>query len=257
MATIPNQAALSVDEAALFVSDIHLCASRPLISEAFILFLAQVASQYPQLFILGDLFEYWAGDDDIEDDFNANICQAIKQLSDTGTQVYFVCGNRDFLIGESFAKQCGLTLLDDPTIIQHQGQSILLSHGDALCTDDHAYQAMRKQFRETTWQQQFLQQPLSARKAQIADIRAQSESAKAEKSMMIMDVNAAAVAALLRKHDYPSQLIHGHTHRPDTHTLTVDSHVIKRHVLGDWYEQGSYLVLSKDGIQSQPLANTP
>lgn len=134
--------------------------------------------------------------------------------------------------------------------MQHQQTNILLSHGDALCTDDTAYQAMRSQFRQVDWQQEFLKQPLATRKALIAEIREQSESAKAEKSMMIMDVNNDAVANLISEYHYPPVLIHGHTHRPNIHATQVNGHATTRYVLGDWYEQGSYLRITDDSVIS-------
>lgn len=238
---------------ALFISDLHLSTARTQISDAFIAFLNTTATQYEHLYILGDFFDYWAGDDDLASDFHQHIVSALKTLHTTGTQVYLMHGNRDFLIGEQFAKACNLTLLNDPHTIQYDHQAILLSHGDALCTDDTAYQAMRKQFRDPQWQQQFLSQPLTERKAQIAQIRMQSEQAKSEKEMEIMDVNNDAVAAMLRDYDYPAILIHGHTHRPNQHKILVDGHNITRWVLGDWYEQGSFLSLNHDGLSAHHL----
>ncbi len=243
-----HNASLKITGEALFISDLHLCTDRPNITEAFFDFLNSTAAQAQYLFILGDLFDYWAGDDDMSAIWLQNLCHTLASLSDT--HVYFMHGNRDFLIGTQFANDCNLTILPDPTLLQHQQTNILLSHGDALCTDDTAYQAMRSQFRQAGWQQQFLKQPLAARKAQIAKIRKQSESAKAEKSMMIMDVNDDAVANLICEYHYPPALIHGHTHRPDIHAIQVDDHATTRYVLGDWYEQGSYLRISDDGVIS-------
>lgn len=245
MANAKHNASLKITGEALFISDLHLCTNRPNITQAFISFLTSTAARAQHLFILGDLFEYWAGDDDLSDPWLQNLCQSLASLEDTN--VYFMHGNRDFLISEQFANDCNLTLLPDPTLIQYQYDNILLSHGDALCTDDTAYQAMRGQFRQKSWQQAFLSQPLAKRKAQIAEIRAQSESAKAEKSMMIMDVNADAVCELIREYRYPPIFIHGHTHRPDTHAIQVEEHACTRYVLGDWYEQGSYLRISSEG----------
>lgn len=248
MSQLDCNASLEITGEALFISDLHLCQERPEITQAFFQFLNNTAAKSQHLFILGDLFEYWAGDDDMSDPWLQRFCQAIAELADT--QVYFMHGNRDFLIGQQFETACKLTVLNDPTLIKHEQSNILLSHGDALCTDDEAYQTMRQQFRQKEWQQQFLSQPLALRKTQIAEIRAQSESAKAEKSMMIMDVNAEAVNALMREYNFPPTLIHGHTHRPNTHALEIDGHLCTRHVLGDWYEQGSYLRISGDGLIS-------
>jgi len=235
---------------ALFISDLHLCEARPTITDAFIIFLDQVATQTKALYILGDLFEYWAGDDDIEDSFHKRILQAFKKLSCKQTEIYLMHGNRDFLIDKAFCEACGITLLQDPTLITINHQAILLSHGDALCVDDVDYQTIRTQFRNPKWQEQFLSQPLTVRKQQIEQIRAKSESEKAKKGMMIMDVNDNAVANLLRDYQYPPIFIHGHTHRPAKHGLNIDDHLITRWVLGDWYEQGSFLALDKEGFQS-------
>ncbi len=254
MANTNLDASLKVTGEALLISDLHLCTERPNITEAFLDFLNKTARQAQHLFILGDLFEYWAGDDAIAEPWLQTLCQTLASL--TQTNVYFMHGNRDFLIGQQFAGACDLAILPDPVLIDHQGTKILLSHGDALCTDDTAYQTMRSQFRQQDWQKQFLNQTLTARKAQIEQIRAQSESAKAEKSMMIMDVNDDAVASLIREYDYPPVLIHGHTHRPDRHAINTDGRAGIRYVLGDWYEQGSYLRISDDStISSQTLVS--
>jgi UDP-2,3-diacylglucosamine hydrolase len=235
---------------ALFISDLHLCEARPHITDAFIIFLDRIATKSNALYILGDLFEYWAGDDDIDDSFHRRIIQAFKQLSCKQTDIYLMHGNRDFLIDEVFCEASGITLLQDPTLITINDQRILLSHGDALCVDDIDYQTIRTQFRNPKWQEQFLSHPLTVRKQQIEQIRAQSEAEKAKKAMMIMDVNDDAVANLLRDYQYPPIFIHGHTHRPAKHDLILDNHPITRWVLGDWYEQGSFLALDKEGFQS-------
>ncbi|SNR88255.1 UDP-2,3-diacylglucosamine hydrolase [Methylobacillus rhizosphaerae] len=235
----------------LFISDLHLCDSRPGITTQFLQFLQQQAIHAEALFILGDFFEYWAGDDDLA--HHHTIIHAMRQLAGHGTRIYFMHGNRDFLIGDAFVQAAGATLLHDPTLIELYGQRILLSHGDALCTDDVAYQEFRLQVRSPAWQQAFLQQPLASRKAQIEALRQRSEQEKSGKQEDIMDVNAQAVAALLREFDYPDVLIHGHTHRPALHELNVDNHRIKRWVLGDWYEQGSCLVADQHGLRNHLL----
>ena len=238
----------------LFISDLHLCESRPAITQRFLHFLDEDGGGAEALYILGDLFEYWAGDDDLETMFHQQIISAFAKLSEKGTQLFLMHGNRDFLIGNTFCQAAKVTLLKDPTLIQLGQLKALISHGDALCTDDSAYQAMRKQFREPTWQAQFLAQPLSARKAQISNIRMQSDAAKATKSMEIMDVNPDAVSALLVEFNVPPIFIHGHTHRPHTHLIQHNGHQqTTRYVLGDWYEQGSYLVFEAGNIQSVQL----
>lgn len=239
----------------LFISDLHLCSSRPLITTQFLDFLRTSAPKAEALYILGDFFEYWAGDDDLTQ--HGNIIAALHQLAAQGTQVYFMHGNRDFLIGEAFAAAAGLQLLPDPSLLTLYGKRVLLSHGDALCTDDVAYQAFRQQVRSQAWQQQFLQQDLSVRKAQIEALRQRSEQEKSSKQQTIMDVNAEAVAQLLRDYDYPELLIHGHTHRPDQHQLQVDGHDSVRWVLGDWYEQGSCLLIDAQGCRSIALTQEP
>ena len=236
----------------LFISDLHLCASRPNITTAFIEFLQHTASKAKALYILGDLFEYWAGDDDISDEFNMRIINAFKALADLGVQIYFMHGNRDFLIADDFCRAAGVTLLPDPSIIDLHGQKILLSHGDDLCTDDAAYQQFRAQVRNQQWQADFLSQPLQVRKRQIEAIRMRSEQEKSQKSLAIMDVNDDAVSALIRKH-HSDLLIHGHTHRPNRHSISLDGKLITRWVLGDCYEQGSYLLCDESGCRNVDL----
>jgi UDP-2,3-diacylglucosamine hydrolase len=236
----------------LFISDLHLCDSRPHINQAFIEFLSNTAIKAQALYILGDLFEYWAGDDVIATGAHRAVIQALKQLSQS-VDIFFMHGNRDFLLGDGFAQATGATLLADPSLISLYGKPVLLSHGDVLCTDDRAYQEFRNEVRTTAWQSQFLSQPLAQRIAYIEHVRAKSEQEKSTKSIQIMDVNAAAVEQLLPAHDYPPLFIHGHTHRPNTHTIELQGHVCERWVLGDWYEQGSYLKLSASGCYAEML----
>ena len=237
----------------LFISDLHLDASRPVITQTFIAFIQHQASQAERLFILGDWFEYWAGDDDIDDPAHQAIFQAMAQLHQTGCQLFIMHGNRDFLMGDALAQRCHAQLLQDPTELNLYGTRVLLSHGDHLCTDDIAYQQFRTMVRQEGWQQAFLAQPLATRKQQIDALRKQSEQAKQDKSMRLMDVNPQAVAQLLRDHQYPPLFIHGHTHRPAIHAHHVDGHECRRVVLGDWYEQGSYCLLDEDGVRCEQL----
>ena len=237
----------------LFISDLHLCDSRPNITQAFIVFLKETAIKAQALYILGDLFEYWAGDDAIEAGHQQAVIGALKALSSQGVALYFMHGNRDFLLGNRFAQATLGTLLPDPSLVNLYGKPVLLSHGDILCTDDIAYQQFRAQVRRADWQSQFLSQPLDTRIAYIEQVRLKSEQEKSLKSMQIMDVNQQAVEAILRDYAYPPILIHGHTHRPNSHQITVDNHTCERWVLGDWYEQGSYLKLDESGCQSQRL----
>lgn len=245
----------------IFISDLHLCDSRPQITTAFVKFLQHIASKADSLYILGDLFEYWAGDDAIKSITSTNIIKtdalqasihALCSLAKT-VPVYFMAGNRDFLIGDAFAKTTGITILPDPSLVSIYGKSVLLSHGDVLCTDDIAYQNFRTQVRNVAWQNQFLSQPLTNRVSYIEQLRAKSEQEKSTKSMQIMDVNLIAVEDLLRKHNYPPLFIHGHTHRPNTHQHMIDGKICQRIVLGDWYEQGSYLMLNTTGFYAKQL----
>jgi len=233
----------------LFISDLHLCHTRPAITALFVEFLQYAAINATSLYILGDLFEYWAGDDDIDDAHHRQVIDAIKLLS-VKTSVYFIHGNRDFLISHGFAGAANIQLLADPTLLQAYGKRILISHGDALCTDDVAYQTFRTQVRNPAWQQQFLAQPLSSRKLQIEALRMRSETEKSQKSETIMDVNEGAVQALFQAYNYPDLLIHGHTHRPAKHVLEIDKYYCERWVLGDWYDQGSCLKLDRSGCHN-------
>ncbi len=238
--------------AALFVSDLHLSPARPAIPRVFLDFLAAEAGKADALYILGDLFDYWVGDDDLSDPFNASIAGALKALAGRGTEVFFLAGNRDFLIGADFARETGVTLLVEPHLATIAGVPTLLVHGDLLCTDDTDYQEFRREVRGPAWRDAFLARPLAERHAQITALRAQSEDAKQAKTEAIMDVNAAAVADLLRAYGYP-RLIHGHTHRPGHHRHLVDDHLCQRWVLADWYDRGSYLTCDLAGCRTQSL----
>ena len=233
----------------LFISDLHLCASRPAITEAFLNFLITEAKQAEKLFILGDLFEYWAGDDDLNHPDHQNIIQALKALSQN-TAIYFIHGNRDFLIGDAFAEATGATILADPSELNLYGHRVLLSHGDALCTDDVEYQAFKKLVRSQDWQTKFMSQSLSQRKAQIEELRKKSEEEKSGKPYKIMDINAEALSKLLKAFNYPAIFIHGHTHRPNVHELHLEGKDCTRIVLGDWYDQGSCLRLDDNGFRN-------
>lgn len=232
----------------LFISDLHLSADQPHSMAAFQRFLAEVAPQAEALYILGDLFEYWAGDDDLEEAFNSRVIAALHSLAQHGTRVYLLHGNRDLLIGEALAHACHATLLNDPVLIDLYGTPTLLSHGDTLCTDDAEYQRYRAQVHDADFQQQFLAKPLAERKAYIAQLRSRSMAEKQSKDSAIMDVNDAAVAGLLRAYRYP-RLIHGHTHRPDRHEHSVDGHRCERWVLGDWHQHGTALRCDATGCR--------
>ncbi|GAB4123693.1 MAG: UDP-2,3-diacylglucosamine diphosphatase [Sideroxydans sp.] len=228
----------------LLLSDLHLSADHAPSSALFERFITDHAPQAEALYILGDLFEYWAGDDDLDTPFHHGICAALHRLGTHGTRLFILHGNRDFLMGERLAEACRAVLLPDPVLLDLYGTATLLTHGDALCTDDTAYQRFRAEVRSEHWRAAFLAQPLALRHAQIGELRAQSEQSKRIKAMDIMDVNDTAVAALLRQHHYP-RLIHGHTHRPACHLHEVDGLRCERWVLGDW-DSGNARLLRAD-----------
>lgn len=236
----------------LFISDLHLCAGRPQSNRSFFDFLEREARGARALYILGDLFEYWVGDDDLGDPFNATVVGALARLAGSGVPIYLMHGNRDFVIGEAFARSSGVTLLADPALLSLYGHPVLLMHGDTLCTLDLKYQAFRREARSEVWMRNLLQQPLAERKAAIEALRRRSEQEKRSKPAEIMDVAPAEVEATLRRYGYP-RLIHGHTHRPARHVHTVDGHVCERWVLADWYQGGSYLDCDASGCRAVQL----
>jgi UDP-2,3-diacylglucosamine hydrolase len=237
----------------LFISDLHLSPDRPEITRQFLDFLRGPALAVSALYILGDLFDAWAGDDDLGDPLNREVTDGLRRLSQTGVRLFLMHGNRDFLFGEEFARACGAELLPDPTLIDLCGTATLLAHGDTLCTGDVAYQRFRAKVRHPLVRGSFRVLPLSVRKRVIKKLRGRSESAKSAKGEMIMDVTPAAVEALLRSHGYP-RLIHGHTHRPAKHLHQIDGHTCERWVLGDWYERGSYLACDTKGCRAVSLS---
>lgn len=233
--------------ATIFISDLHLDAARPRMTGLFEHLLAgdEVGSA-SALYILGDLVEAWIGDDD-DAELPARIAAATRAVRDAGVPVYFIAGNRDFLLGEAFATRAGMTLLADGTVHTIEGVPTLLMHGDVLCTDDLAYQAVRRQVRTPQWQAQILAMPLPARRAFAAKAREDSRAHTGSTMETIMDVNADAVADAMRQAGV-TRLVHGHTHRPAIHRFTLDGHPAERIVLGDWYEQGSLLQVTRDGL---------
>jgi len=243
--TIRNQTARP-KPVALFISDLHLQADMPHTTAAFLSFLNHQALEAQQLYLLGDLFEYWAGDDDLASPFLQRIAQALRAVSDNGVAMFWTAGNRDFLVGQQFARAIGATILPDPFVLTYAGQRYILAHGDQLCTDDLAYQRFRAQVREPEWQAAFLARPLEDRKNMIAAMRAQSQLHQ-QQSALISDVNQDAVNRLFEDQQ-ANILIHGHTHRPAKHCVgnTV------RYVLSDWDKdhgavRGDYLALLNDG----------
>lgn len=233
-----------------FISDLHLAEDRPALTAVFEAFLRGPCRQAKALYILGDLFEYWAGDDDADAPLNRRVAAALAREAERGLAIYFMAGNRDFLLGPAYARQAGMTLLPDPSEAVLDGQRLLLMHGDSLCTDDAPYQAYRRQVRDPAYQAGFLAQPLAARHAFIEQLRQKSEAAKQEKAAEIMDVNAEAVAAVFRKHGFPI-LIQGHTHRPAHHRLEVDGRACERWVLADWHDSAPYLAWTGSALESR------
>ncbi|WP_300616832.1 UDP-2,3-diacylglucosamine diphosphatase [Dokdonella sp.] len=228
----------------LFISDLHLDASRPHITRLFVDFVRTEAVHAKALYILGDLFEAWIGDD-TEDETAAQVADALVDLHAHRVPCFYLHGNRDFLIGDAYARRARMTLLPDPSLVEIEGEATLLMHGDLLCTDDVAYQAFRRQARAPSWQRAFLGRPIAERQAFAAQARTESQRHTRSVDETITDVHQDAVAAALGTHRV-RRLIHGHTHRPAVHRLTLDAKPHQRIVLGDWYEQGSVLRVTRD-----------
>ena len=231
----------------LFVSDLHLCAERPAITGLFLRFLHERATRAEALYILGDLFEAWLGDDCVLPE-HEDVLDALAATVTAGTPVYVMPGNRDFLLGDAFAQRSGCRLLGDAAVIDLYGTPTLLLHGDTLCTDDLPYQQMRKQLRDPRWITQFLGKAPEERLAFARELRAVSEEATGGKAAEVMDVNQEAVRDSLRAHK-TQHMIHGHTHRPSHHTVDLDGKRAERWVLGDWYAAGSVLVCEAQGCR--------
>jgi UDP-2,3-diacylglucosamine hydrolase len=237
--------------AELFVSDLHLDAQSPAANERFLTFLRQEAAQARVLYILGDLFEAWIGDDD-PDPAKGRISEGLRQLTERGVLCFVLHGNRDFLLGEQFAARTGCRLLPDPVIASFDEESVLLTHGDALCVDDHPYQELRTTVRQPAWQRRFLKLPLPTRDLLANRARRGSQAHTARAIPYVMDVNEAAVSAVWRTG--VSRIIHGHTHRPGIHRGEFDGRAVERIVLGAWYEQGSYLLRESGRYELRELA---
>ena len=225
----------------LVIADLHLSPERPDITQCFFDFLNQKMNRHQSLYILGDLFEAWVGDDDLNP-FTLSVAEAIEAFSRT-TPVFFIHGNRDFLLGKKFAKRCGMTLLPEQHKTEINGTQVLFMHGDQLCLDDVDYQKFRKTSRSWWWKGLMLMLPLSMRKKKAEDYRRRSVEQQGYKSHDIMDVNEAEVQRVVDANNV-QLLIHGHTHRPNVHTLARGQ---QRLVVGDWYTQGSVLTLTPDG----------
>ncbi len=231
----------------LFISDLHLSSERPRLIEQFIKLTQGEARAAEALYILGDLFEAWLGDDAVLPDMAAPI-EALKALTESGVLVYVMVGNRDFLMGEGFEAMSGVRLIDDPTVIDLYGTPTLLMHGDTLCTDDITYQQIRARVRDPAWIAAALAMSIEERIATAQRMRAQSRAHTQATAEEIMDVNADAVTEVLRKHGV-TRLIHGHTHRPAVHSLQVEGQPATRIVLGDWYQQAGLLRCNKTACE--------
>lgn len=231
----------------LFISDLHLSVQRPDITAAFVRFCAERAIQANSLYILGDLSDAWLGDDD-DSDIADVLRTEITKLGDAGVKVFIMVGNRDFLMGQQFARDCQCEILPDPSVIDLYDQSILLMHGDSLCTSDSEYMAFRAQIRNPDMQQMLLSKSLDERRGIAKMLREKSQSANATKAADIMDVTPSEVVKALRDHNVDI-MIHGHTHRPAVHSLTIDDEQqtkAKRYVLGDWDSQAWCITASKN-----------
>ncbi|KAF1714938.1 UDP-2,3-diacylglucosamine diphosphatase [Pseudoxanthomonas yeongjuensis] len=244
----------------LFISDLHLDSTRPVITELFGRFVRRETESADALYILGDLFEAWVGDDD-PSEVGAFVAATLREVADAGVPVYFIRGNRDFLVGQDYALRAGFRVLPDPAVVVLYGKPTLLMHGDLLCTDDIAYQAFRTQTRNPAWQAQFLAQPLEARLVFAAQARAASQAHQAKlreggndvRFETVTDVTPTTVEATFTRYGI-DRMIHGHTHRPNVHKLQVNDRDCERIVLGDWYEQGSVLRVDADGYRLESLS---
>lgn len=240
---------MNVSAPTFFISDLHLDPSRAEVIELFAREAEHRFSDAKALYILGDFFEYWVGDDQPHDGFEPAFA-ALRQLRANDIPVFFMAGNRDFLVGEVFAAETGVELLGDADLIELYGEKVLLMHGDTLCMDDTEYQSMRAMFRNPEWQAQLLSQPLEARLSQAQALREKSMAATQEKDESITDVNADEVLRVMAEYGV-STLIHGHTHRPAIHDLGEGR---RRVVLGDWYHQGSVLRVDQQGFDLESLS---
>lgn len=240
----------------LFISDLHLSPRSPGATCLFLQFLAGRARQATELFILGDLFEAWIGDDDIDSPEHAEIVVALRAASEAGVRISLLHGNRDFLLGPGFAAAAGVTLISDPYILSTAEWQFVLSHGDALCLDDTAYMAFRAQVRNPEWQAALLAKPLAERRAIAAHMREVSEASQRGKDNPYTDLDAGATDDFLRQHGYAT-FIHGHTHQPATHDHIVDGIHVERWVLADWHEtQGECLVWDGEALRREAILPT-
>lgn len=235
----------------LFVSDLHLDPGHPGITQQFLQFLAGEARSADALYILGDLFEAWIGDDDPEP-AHRTIVAALRALTDAGVACYVMHGNRDFLIGERFCRETGCRLLEDPVVVHVYGERVLVTHGDVLCSDDHSYQELRAMVRDPGWQAMFLALSPQQRQSLAETARAGSKAHMAQAEASIMDVNQGTVETAMRAAGVRT-LLHGHTHRPNVHRFALDGHDATRIVLGDWHNNGSVLRWDAGGFELRKL----
>lgn len=231
----------------LFIADLHLSTQEPAITAGFLHFLQREAIHADALYILGDLFEAWIGDDDPAP-LHQEIASALQTLHQAGVPCYFIHGNRDFLLGERFAKQSRLTLLPEQQVVELYGRRLLIMHGDTLCTDDQAYQEFRRKVHRTWIQKLFLALPLRWRLKIAAKMRAHSRQTNQQKSIAIMDVNPQAVEQAM-VHNNVQWLLHGHTHRPAVHSLMLGSGQANRVVLGAWHTEGSMVKVTPEAVE--------
>lgn len=231
----------------LFISDLHLTGKRPAVTRLFLDFLQHEAIEAEALYILGDFFEYWIGDEAIHRPDHEPIIKALKQLRSTGTPIYVMRGNRDFLMDNDFENASGCDLIADPCVINLYGRKALLTHGDYLCTDDVAYQEFRQMVRQRSWQKEFLKKSVEERDAIAQKYRSVSKEISATKDTGIMDINQQTLQQEMEKYGV-DLVIHGHTHRPGVHQFRLNGIDAKRIVLGDWFDHGSMLVVNQDSM---------
>lgn len=230
--------------ATAFISDLHLNPEHTDSAIWFDEFMSGANHHFSKIYILGDLFDYWIGDDAADVLGQTNVLEQIKRVVDSGVELFFIHGNRDFLVGQQFENETGCRILPDPSIIRLGDESILLSHGDMLCTDDIEHQKKRAQMITSKWKYAFLEKPVNERLNTAQTMRNTSEMNKQNKPMEIMDVAQSAVEALMKAHGVQT-IIHGHTHRPAVHDFELDGQPARRYVLGDWYTQKSMLIYDR------------
>ncbi len=237
----------------LFLSDLHLSPDRPAAVAAFHAFAAGPARNAAAVYILGDLFDWWVGDDQLRDPFIAPIEKSLRAIVDAGVPLFVAHGNRDFLLGRDFERATGATLLPEQLLLDLHGVRTLICHGDELCTDDAKYQAYRARVRAPDAKRRLLRLPYPVRRLMAAWLRRKSSSDKALKPEYIMDVNGAAVEQALRSHG-AQRMIHGHTHRPARHVHAVDGTARERWVMADWHDRGHYLAVDEQGVHEREIA---